>query len=249
MSTLLTTLREAVSTPASQLEDVMGDRCTLRARADQALYHAGDPSDGVYILTSGYARAYVGEGSASRTTLLVRAPAILGDRDVLANCTARDTVRLVTPARLMTVSREDFVQEWESSTELRNWLTDDLARRYATTIRWIELDSLSLVERLSRLLKVLETPAPSIDVLASMLGLSRRSIFRALAEIRERGSEEAAQAGDGEEENTLVHSLSAERQIRADITVEPLEETDSSGAGDSFQSDSVDRRNAASAGF
>lgn len=248
MSNLLTTLREAVSTPAAQLEDVMGERCTLRARAEQALYHAGDPSDGVYVLTSGYARAYVGEGTTSRTTLLVRAPAILGDRDVLANCTARDTVRLVTPSRLMTISREEFIREWEGSSQLRSWLTDDLARRYATTIRWIELDSLNLVERLSRLLRVLETPAPSIDVLASMLGLSRRSIFRALAELRERGNEEVSAVSEGhDEEHALVHSLATERQLGTDFAIEPLEETDSSGSGNAFEASTVDGRNAASA--
>lgn len=249
MSSLLSTLREAISTPTSQLEDVMGERCTLRARADQALYHAGDPSDGVYILTSGYARAYVGEGGASRTTLLVRAPAILGDRDVLAGCSARDTVRLVTAARLMTISREEFLREWERSTELRGWLTDDLARRYATTIRWIELDSLSLVERLQRLLRVLETPAPSIDVLASMLGLSRRSIFRALAELRERGAEEvaAANAEASEDEHALVHSLSPERQIGRDIGVESLEDVDAGGPGDGLEPHTVDLGDAASA--
>ncbi|MEZ0310351.1 MAG: Crp/Fnr family transcriptional regulator [Myxococcota bacterium] len=250
MSSLLTTLREAVSTPTTQLEEAMGERCTLRARAEQALYHAGDPSDGVYILASGYARAYVGEGSASRTTLLVRAPAILGDRDVLANCSARDTVRLVTPSRLMTLSREEFIREWEGSSELRNWLTDDLARRYATTIRWIELDSMSLVERLSRLLRVLETPTPSIDILASMLGLSRRSIFRALAELRERGNEEVSQVSEGhEDENGLVHSLTPERKLRSDVAVESLEETDSGSASNAFEARTVDGRNAASASF
>lgn len=250
MSSLLTTLREAVSTPSTQLEDVLGERCTLRARAEQALYHAGDPSDGVYILASGYARAYVGEGSASRTTLLVRAPAILGDRDVLANCSARDTVRLVTPARLMTISREEFVQEWEGSAQLRSWLTDDLARRYATTIRWIELDSLSLVERLSRLLRVLETPAPSIDVLASMLGLSRRSIFRALAELRERGNEEVSAVSEGHDEETgLVHSLASERQLGTNIAIESLEESDSGGAGNAFETRSINGGHAASASF
>lgn len=247
MSSLLTTLREAVSTPTTQLEEALGERCTLRARAEQALYHAGDPSDGVYVLASGYARAYVGEGGASRTTLLVRAPAILGDRDVLANCSARDTVRLVTPARLMTISREEFIREWEGSTELRGWLTDDLARRYATTIRWIELDSLSLVERLSRLLRVLETPAPSIDVLASMLGLSRRSIFRALAELRERGNEDAALNENAEEESKLIHSLATERQLGTDIAIESLEESDSGSTSDAFEARSVDGRDAASA--
>ena len=98
MSNLLTTLREAVSTPAAQLEEVLGERCTLRARAEQALYHAGDPSDGVYILASGYARAYVGEGTTSRTTLLVRAPAILG-AVAWARCAFRVSIQAGARAR------------------------------------------------------------------------------------------------------------------------------------------------------
>ena len=95
---------------------------------------------------------------------------------------------------------------------------------------------------------LLETPAPSIDVLASMLGLSRRSIFRALAELRERGNEEVSSVSEGHDDETgLVHSLATERQLGSDFAIEPLEETDSSGAGDAFEAGSVDRRDAASA--
>lgn len=227
MSTLLMTLREAALTPPDRIDEVLGDRCTLRARADQVIYHAGDPSDAVYLLVTGYARAYVGEDQSTRTTLLTRGPALLGDRDVLAMSPARDTVRMVTPGRLLTLDRDEFMTEWNDSPALRTWLTQDLARRYASTVRWMELDSISLVDRLARLLDVLEQPAPSIDVLASMLGLSRRSIFRALAELR---------AGDvalekNEDDVPLVHTL----------CIEPRIDVRNSGGGPIDDEDSVVR--------
>lgn len=209
MSSLLMTLREAAKTPVDRIDEVLGSRCTLRARADQVIYHAGDPSDAVYLLVSGYARAYVGDDQATRTTLITRGPALLGDRDVLANTLARDTVRMVTPGRLMVVDREEFMNEYKSSSALRAWLTQDITKRYATTIRWIEMDSISLVERLARLLDVLETPAPSIDVLANMLGLSRRSIFRALAELRASDTV----IDKSEEDVPLVHTLTSEPRL------------------------------------
>lgn len=244
MSTILQTLCEAVSTPADQLDALYDTRCDIRGRADQALYHAGDPSDAVYFLVSGVARAYVGEGQSSRTTLLIKAPALLGDRDVLAGCNARDTVRLVTKSKLITWSREEFMAEWMRSPELRAMVTDDLARRYATTIRWIELDSLHLTDRLSTLLAVLGGPQPSIDELASMLGLSRRSIFRALAELREHPAAESDETT--EEKVTLVQSLTAEIETMT-ARIEPLDERDAEDTSDAFEASAIDRGEAACA--
>jgi CRP-like cAMP-binding protein len=244
MSSILQTLREVMTTPADQLDALYDDRCDIRGRADQALFHSGDPSDAVYLLVSGFARGYVGEGQSSRTTLLIKAPALLGDRDVLAGCNARDTVRLVSKSKLITWSREDFIAEWTHSPELRALVTDDMARRYATTIRWIELDSLQLTDRLSTLLNVLGGPQPSIDELAAMLGLSRRSIFRALAELRERS---AVISDDAQEEKvSLVHSLAPDVEATT-RRIQAVDETDTEDTSDSFDANSIDRGEAACA--
>ncbi|MEZ0314654.1 MAG: Crp/Fnr family transcriptional regulator [Myxococcota bacterium] len=205
MDTLLNLLREIKATPIDQREARFADR-SLVGRAGQRLYRADEPVDEIYILVSGYARAYVGERGNGRTTLLMCGPAILGDREVLAGSTARDSVRLLTPGHLISIPREDFLNEWFSSAELRAWITRDLVGRYASSLSWFALETSSLADRLSGLLGVLASLGLPVRALAAVLGVSERSVFRALAELRARPSEEKEE----KEETSLMYSLIAE---------------------------------------
>ena len=205
MSTLLELLNEAAVTPEALLEQTFEYRCSVRGRAGQVIYDAGDPSDTVYILASGFARAYVGDGLSSRTTMLIKAPAVIGDRDILSGHTAMpDTVRLLTNACLFAFSREDFTAQWHASPQLRKLLADDLAQRYVTMLRWIELDASDVSDRVAQLLPALGDVKPSVASLGTMLGLSRRSVFRALAALRSR-----TPSADESETVALVHTLSS----------------------------------------
>ncbi len=77
------------------------DGSASRVRAGQVLFHADDPSDSVYFLVDGDAKGCLGEGDVLVTTSLLRAPAVFGDRDVLAGCPARETVQFVTSGRVV----------------------------------------------------------------------------------------------------------------------------------------------------
>ncbi len=205
MDTLLNLLREIQATPIDQREARFADR-SLVGRAGQRLYRADEPVDEIYILVTGYARAYVGERGNGRTTLLMCGPAILGDREVLAGSTARDSVRLLTAGHLISIPREDFLNEWFASPELRAWITRDLVGRYASSLSWFALETSSLADRLSGLLRVLSSLGLPVRALAAVLGVSERSVFRALAELRARPQEDK----EDKEETELMYSLIAE---------------------------------------
>lgn len=226
MDNLLNLLREIQSTPVDQREARFADR-TLAGRAGQRLYRADEPVDEIYVLVTGYARAYVGERGNGRTTLLMNGPAILGDREVLAGGTARDSVRLLTAGHLISISREDFLSEWFQSAELRAWLTRDLVNRYASSLSWFALETSSLADRVSGLLRVLESLGLPVRALAAVLGVSERSVFRALAELRARPEGEKAE----EEQVSLLYSLidepgrmGADEDVGGDIVAPALEQ-------------------------
>jgi len=211
MATLLTLLREIQATPAERIEEQFSDRTSLVGRAGQRLYRADEPIEEIYVLLSGYARAYVGERGSGRTTLLVKGPALLGDRELIAGCDARDSVRLLTTASIISVPREDFLSEWSSSADLRAWITADLVKRYTSSLSWFALETSTLAERVSGLLAILEPLGLPVRDLASVLGVSERSVFRALAELRARNAETDTREAT-EEPLSLLYTLVDEPQ-------------------------------------
>src|SRR5688572_3814922 len=73
---------------------------SLRANRGQAIFYEADPADAVYVLLEGIVRTFVSFGEDApeeRTTLLLRAPAIFGDRDVLASGVAQESAEALTP--------------------------------------------------------------------------------------------------------------------------------------------------------
>jgi CRP-like cAMP-binding protein len=217
MATLLTLLREIQLTPAELIDVRFADRVSLVGRAGQRLYRANESIEEIYVLLSGYARAYVGESGSGRTTLLVKGPALLGDRELIADCGARDSVRLLTSANLISVPREDFLSEWSASAELRAWITADLIRRYTSSLSWFALGTSSLADRVSGLLAILEPLGLPVRDLASVLGVSERSVFRALAELRARNAETDAREATSEPLD-LLYTLADEPQSRDEVT-------------------------------
>src|SRR5688572_22112201 len=90
------------------------DGPALRIRRGQAVFHEGDPSDAIYLLIEGEMRMFVArpDDGDERTTLLLRAPAIFGDRDLLAEGPARESAAALTPARLAIFEHERFFEAW-----------------------------------------------------------------------------------------------------------------------------------------
>jgi CRP-like cAMP-binding protein len=158
----------------------------LRARSGQEIFAEGDPSDTVFILVEGQVALTVatpGGEPAERNTLLLRAPALFGDRDVLSENGCLEGARCLVPARLLALDAADFRAEWAADPELRKVLARDLARRYTAAILLQRLQELPLPSRLPLLQAAAprEWPPLTPAMLALLANATSKSISRALA--------------------------------------------------------------------
>ncbi|MEO1480929.1 MAG: cyclic nucleotide-binding domain-containing protein [Myxococcota bacterium] len=155
----------------------------VRGRRAQVLYHATDPSDAVYLLLSGEARCYVDGEHGAQTTLLVRAPAVLGDRDVLAGTESTESIDLLSPSRLLLWSHDEFLREWAGNDSLRHWLFRDVAGRYAASLRFAALATAPAKTRVQAVAASLRLDRIDTEFLAQACGVAEKTAARALASM------------------------------------------------------------------
>jgi CRP-like cAMP-binding protein len=196
----------------------------LRARQGQEVFAQGDPSDAVYLLIAGEVSLSVSveeQDVAERTTALLRAPALLGDRDLIAQAPALEGARCLTAARLLVFPEAAFWAEWNSDAALARALSEDLARRMASSLLLRRLDAFALPRKLAALVSALNLASgalPDHGYLAAITNATPKSVGRALLQSQD------APAPTDEEllpliQRRLFHSLSVER-FRAESTVE-----------------------------
>jgi len=162
------------------------DGSASRVRAGQVLFNADDPSDSVYFLVDGDAKGCLGEGDVLVTTSLLRAPAVFGDRDVLAGCPARETVQFVTSGRVVWWERQRFLDAWRHDAELRELLAVDLARRHVASLQLEALRRLPSEARVAHLFHTFQRSSATADKdeIMGASGLSRRAFARCLTALR-----------------------------------------------------------------
>jgi CRP-like cAMP-binding protein len=190
----------------------------IRTRLGQALFHQGDPSDSIYLLVAGELRTSVSPASTDqeeRTTLLLRAPALVGDRDTLESKIALETARCTTPSLLVSFADSAFLESWADDARLRELIGRDLIARYARTLIMAELEQTPLWSRIGAILEDLQRrgDARTNDpgYLALLTGRPHKSIVRALATLRESN----AQSEEGTIDSDRLRTLGVPR-------VEPL---------------------------
>src|SRR5687768_834363 len=146
-------LPAALSAPGEELWS-NHDGPALRIRRGQAAFHEGDPSDAIYLLVEGEMRMFVArpDDGDERTTLLLRAPAIFGDRDVLAEGPARESAAALTPARLVIFERALFFEAWNDRS-FADRVARDLAARSALTATFAALGLSPLLHRVAVMLR------------------------------------------------------------------------------------------------
>jgi CRP-like cAMP-binding protein len=163
----------------------------VRARRHQAVFHADDPSDAFYLLLEGEMRAFVGVRPETRTTLLLRAPAFFGDRDLLAKTPASETYELLTPGRILVWEGTAFTSEYEQHETLRRFVGSDLIRRYVRATLTAMLSVMPLPQRIAHFLGAMARHGagalPDLAYLARVLDVAERPVSRALTELRRDG--------------------------------------------------------------
>jgi CRP-like cAMP-binding protein len=209
----MTSLVAALDAPAEEIWSTHQGPA-LRIRRGQTIFHEGDPSDAAYVLVEGEMRMFVsGSDDDQRSTLLLRAPAIFGDRDLLARCAARESAAAVTPARLVIFDRAAFFEAW-GEREFADRIARDLAERSALTAVTASLGLAPLVHRVAVMLRDRTGPLPAPELLAEIACTAPKSIARALGELKKAGAliedrldEEVLASLDVPDIPTLFHSL------------------------------------------
>lgn len=178
----------------------------IMGRRGQLVFSEGDPADAFYLLLSGSLRCYVSrakEGPEERTTLLCEGPAVVGDRDLLADLPETESVRCSSATTVLSWPREAFLEAWSQSAELRAVLVRDLSLRYAKSLALAGLQLEPLHRSVAALLR--ETRAnPELSNtawIAEVLSVAPKSVTRAMTQLRREGDVEAAS------DVRLFHSL------------------------------------------
>jgi CRP-like cAMP-binding protein len=164
----------------------------LRAKTGQAIFYESDPADAVYLLVEGVVITSVSFGEdeeSERTTSILRAPAIFGDRDILADVSARESAEAYSAASLLLWDRAALLAQWETDPELRARLGRDLAARYAKSCALASIFIAPLAHRIAAILRDeaeagVKEAAP-VERIAKITRAAPKSVLRALAALRE----------------------------------------------------------------
>ncbi|MBI5508979.1 MAG: Crp/Fnr family transcriptional regulator [Deltaproteobacteria bacterium] len=166
---------------------------SVLTRPDQAIYSVRDPLDQVYLLVDGMVRLYVGEAKKARTSLFLRAPALFGDRDLVAGCTvSQESAQSVAQARLLSWPAATLAALLGSAGPARDLVLCDLVRRYARSSRFSDYLALPLAARLTWLLLELAAGGdrllPRYEILARLADSSAKSVGRAIGALQQAGT-------------------------------------------------------------
>jgi CRP-like cAMP-binding protein len=204
---------EAVGTFVASLD--ANERIALDAtgrirnyRRGQTLFREGDSGDAVYVLTSGQARLFTSTPEGNEVTLCVRAHGdLVGEMAVLDPGSKRSATMVALGPLCCRVIRADafrsFLESHPRATLTLVRLV--IARLRDADRRRTEFGSYDATHRLARVLleaahDVLASEKPGVPArdtpvglslsqqeLAGLIGASRESVARALAELRRRG--------------------------------------------------------------
>jgi CRP-like cAMP-binding protein len=157
----------------------------VRTVEDQALYHEGDPSDAVYLLLEGRLIGLLStpDDGIDQPSLFLEAPALVGDREILFDLPAQETIACLSACRILTFAREELLAAFQEP-EVSARLSLDLAARHASHLQVAWLQRQNITRRLAHLLPLLGSDAPA-DRLAKHLRANPKTVQRALKALRD----------------------------------------------------------------
>lgn len=172
-----------------------------RFRRDEVVFHQGDPGDALHVIARGRVKVVLPAPDAGEPAIL----ATLGRGDFFGELAILDgephsaSVIALEPTETLMLGRPDFERLFETQAGLRRSLVASLARELRRLTGHVEgLHFLDLRERLAlRLDELAGGPSPVGEVripwtytqseLAGMVGGSRESVNRLLADFVSRG--------------------------------------------------------------
>lgn len=181
--------------PAGLVAMLIAAGQSMQIRDGQLLLVAGTPSDDVYLVQSGEVRVTLFSGDGREVIIRDQGPgSMFGDIAAIDGGRRSASILAVAPSQLWMVRAEHFRAAVTGDAESALWFAAHLvARVRSLTDRVFELSTLNVRSRLhSQLLRLCTAagakdnramldPAPTHDVLATMIGTHREAVTRELA--------------------------------------------------------------------
>jgi CRP-like cAMP-binding protein len=167
----------------------------IRTKKGQRIYDEEDPADAVYLLLEGSAVGLSVRDDnpvSEQATILLTAPALLGDREMIAGIPLQETVGCLSNCRILCWSREAFLERWAGSA-MKMLLAKDLAARFASAMQLATIQRLKVPRKVHLVLDALQGAnrpivEPTPELLATIVGANRKTVQRALRTLERQGS-------------------------------------------------------------
>ena len=174
-----------------------------RFRKAETIFHQGDPGDALFIVASGSVKVVLpsDEGAESAIVAILGPGEFFGELAILDGAPHSATIVAIEPTETLVLHRDEFLRLIDSQVELRRALLASLAVEIRRLTGHVEdLHFLDLPARLaSRILRLAATERAAADgeiripwpytqsELAGMIGGSRQSVNRLLADLADEG--------------------------------------------------------------
>ncbi len=182
---------------AHPLNDLFGKAASIRLKAGRALFQAGDPANGCYLVEEGSLKVSLGARAGGERILSVLAPgAVVGELSMIDGSPRSATIIAVKDSRLKFISLAMFQSFADAHPEIFRHLAVFLAQRLRITNEVVAAGVLPLKGRVARALldladafgrdvgsgRILIPQKISQSDLAAMAGIARESASRILNE-------------------------------------------------------------------
>lgn len=184
------------------LDDIAAHTRTQIYTKDSIVVNQNDPGDAIFFVASGKLKACLsGEGGREITLSLFREGDFFGEMSILDGQPRSATIIAVEDSSLVILSRRDFVNHINSSPQTAINILAEMSLRLRKADEVI--GNLALLDVYGRLAHILADMAendgttdgdaviinkrPTHQELASMIGASRETVSRAIADFQRRG--------------------------------------------------------------
>jgi len=174
-----------------------------RFRKGETVFHQGDPGDALFIMASGSVKVVLpsDEGAEPAIVAILGAGEFFGELAILDGAPHSATIVAIEPTETLVLHRDAFLALIDSQAELRRALLASLAAEIRRLTGHVEdLHFLDLPARLASRIVALARTAPGGETgeiriawpytqseLAGMIGGSRQSVNRLLADLADEG--------------------------------------------------------------
>ena len=199
----ITSVNPSATLPPQTLDALRAAGTRRRFRPGQVLFHEGDPSDHVALITAGQVKISAAQEAGGETVLAVRGPDdLVGELSAIDHQPRSATATAVTAVEAVVVTAKAFrTVLTERPGAALSLLATVVARLRAADRQRVEFGSQATLSRLARRLVelaevhghrqpdgavLIELPVTQ-DELAGWVGASRESVARALRALRAAG--------------------------------------------------------------